>query len=272
MIIDTHSQLFTEKALETMPKPMLESYKAVFGEEMVVSIRDILEDMDRAGVTMTVIVAVDAETVHGYKVPNDLIAEPVQENPGRFIGFASVDPHKGKLATEEFEWAIRDLGLKGLKILPHLIEINPNDPLMYPIYKKSIELDVPILFHTGTQFHAGTKIKYCQPLFLDDVAIDFPHLKIILAHFGFPWFYEAVAVIQRNANVYFNIAGWAPRHIPEPMVRYIDTILSHKVLFGSDFPLITRKRIVDELKELPLKEKTLDRIFSENAKRLLNIS
>ena len=218
-----------------------------------------------------VVVAIDAETVWDYKVSNDAVAKAVSQYPDRLIGFASVDPHKGVVAVKELERAVKKLGLKGLKLLPHLIELYPNDKRMYPVYEKAQELGIPVLFHTGTQFHTGTRIKYCKPIYLDDVAVDFPDLKIVIAHFGFPWFYEAIAVCQRNPNVYFNIAGWAPRHIPEPVIRYMNGPLKHKCLFGSDYPLLPRKRIIEELKQLPLKQEVLKKLFEENPKRLLGI-
>lgn len=271
MIIDTHSQIWTKEVVARMPEKWLAGYRAIFGDKGFPSIDDTLRDMDEAGVDKAVIVAIDAETTTGFKVSNELVAEIVAQHPDRFIGFAGVDPHKGLLAIGELEHAIRDLGLRGLKFIHHLLELCPNDPKMYPIYAKAQELEIPVLFHTGNQFHSGTKLKYCLPIYLDEVAVDFPNLKIIMAHFGFPWVGEAIAIIQRNPNVYFNIAGWAPRHLPEMLIRYMDSVISHKALFGSDFPLISRKRIIQELKDLPLKEETRRRLLTENPKRLLKI-
>ncbi|MEA3223851.1 MAG: amidohydrolase family protein [Thermodesulfobacteriota bacterium] len=271
MIIDTHSQLFTKEAIENFPEEMARSYQSMFKDLKFPEIEDTIKDMNDAGVDIAVIVAIDAETTFKYKVSNDLVAETVKKYPDRFIGFASVDPHKGVLAAEELKRAINELGLKGLKILPHLIKLNPNDPAMYPLYEIAQDLDIPVLFHTGTQFHAGTKIKNCMPIYLDDVAVDFPRMKIIMAHFGYPWFYEGMAVVLRNPNVYFNIAGWAPKRIPIDVIHQINGPLSTKALFGSDYPLISRVRIMKELDELPLKDGIKELLISENPKRLLGI-
>jgi len=273
MIIDTHAQIFTKEVIERFSKGEIDGldtmgYSFFFAKGRP---NDTIADMDEAGVDMSVVVAVDAETVTGFKIPNDLVAEAVSKHPDRLIGFAGVDPHKGALAVKEVERAVKDLDLKGLKFIPHLIEMEPSDKRMYPIYEATQELDVPILFHTGTHFHIGRKIKYCMPYFLDEVAVDFPSLKIVLAHFGFPWFAEAIAVAQRNPNVYFNIAGWAPRYIPEMVVTYMDGPLSRKALFGSDHPLLSRSRILEELKTLNLKETTLKRLLEENPKALLGL-
>ncbi len=271
MIIDTHAQLWTEEAIKGLPKKMAEGYTAMFRDLGFPKIGDTIKDMDDAGVEKSVIVAVDAETLHGYLVSNDLVASAVNEYPERFIGFASVDPHKGEAAVTELRRAVKDLGLRGLKLLPHLVDLYPNDRVMYPLYETARELSIPVLFHSGTQFHSGTKIKYCQPIHLDEVAVDFPELKIVIAHFGFPWFYETIAVTQRNPNMYFNIAGWAPRHIHKDVIRYLCGPLKTKALFGSDYPLVTRVRIMKELKELELGNEIMNLLLRENPGRLLGI-
>ncbi len=138
MIIDTHSQIWTKEALKTFPPPMLASYERIFKGMKTLELEDILSDMDQAKVDMAVIVAVDAETTYRYKIPNDLIAQAVRRYPERFIGFASVDPHKGVLATEEVVRSVKDLGLSGLKFLPHLLEMAPNDSRMYPVLSRSL--------------------------------------------------------------------------------------------------------------------------------------
>jgi len=289
-IIDTHSQLFSSEAFKRMPAPMLASHIKAFmpGASKGLSQEDIsrmaeslhenlpelgvtIDDMDQAGVSRSVIVAVDAETRWDYRVSNESVAEAVAAYPERLIGFASVDPHKGVVARRELRRAVDELGLKGLKVLPHLVELRPNDREMYPLYEEAQILGIPVLFHSGTQFHAGTKIKYCRPIDIDEVAVDFPELKLIIAHFGWPWYEEAMAVCQRNPNVFFNIAGWAPRHIPEFVIRYMDRVLKDKALFGSDYPLLSRTRIVKELGEIELKEETRARLYHQNARTVLGL-
>lgn len=272
MIIDTHAQLFTADFVEMVKRGELEGLEVMgYASFFKGDVKDTIADMNTAGVDKSVVVAVDADTVRGYKVSNEVVAEAVGKYPDRLIGFASVDPHKGRLAIQELEYAVKELGLKGLKLIPHLIEVYPNDKIMYPIYQKVSELNIPVLLHTGTHFHIGCKIKYNKPEFIDEIAVDFPGVNFIMAHFGYPWFYEALAVVQKNFNVYFNIAGWAPRYIPEPVIMHMDSILSNKVLFGSDHPLLPRKRVLDELGELNLKEATRKKLLEENAKNLLGL-
>lgn len=271
MIIDTHAQLGIP-GVGGRPEWQTGHQQTFGGRGLVGTVEANIADMDAAGVDKSVVVAIDAETISHYKVSNEEVAEAIKRYPDRLIGFASVDPHKGVLALDKLDHAVNDLGLRGLKIIPHLIELYPNDESMYPLYEKAQELGIPVLFHSGTQFHSGTKIKYGQPIFFDDVAVDFPRLKIILAHFGFPWFAEAMAIVQRNENVYFNIAGWAPKYIPEMVVNRMNSVLSGKALLGSDWPLLPRKRVLSELKQLPLKEESLNKIVTENPKRLLSIT
>lgn len=272
MVIDTHSQLWTKEALATFPPVMLQGYEKMFKGIKTFELEDILADMDKAGVDKSVIVAIDAETVWHYRVPNELVADAVRRYPDRFIGFAGVDPHKGVLAVDEVVRSVEELGLSGLKFVPHLLEMSPNDPRMYPVLEKAQELALPVLFHTGTHFHTGARLRYCRPESLDDVAIDFPELKIVAAHFGFPWFHEALAVVQKNAHVYFNIAGWAPKYIPEYVIRMMNGPLAHKALLGSDFPLIPRTRIMQELRALPLAPETLQKLISDNPANLLGMA
>ncbi|MEJ2068650.1 MAG: amidohydrolase family protein, partial [Deltaproteobacteria bacterium] len=151
-------------------------------------------------------------------------------------------------------------------------ELDINDKKAYPLYEAAQELNVPVLFHTGTQFHAGTKIKYCRPLFVDEVAVDFPRLKLVIAHFGYPWWEEAMAVVRRNPFVYFNIAGWGPKHIPKGVIQAANSYLKGKVLFGSDYPLISRGRILKEVRELDIKDETFTAMTDTNPKALLGLS
>ncbi|MFH1983732.1 MAG: amidohydrolase family protein [Pseudomonadota bacterium] len=271
MIIDTHSQLFTGEAIESFPEEMAAGYRAMFTEIAMPTIEDTIADMDAAGVAKAVIVGLDAETTFRYRVSNELVAEAVASHPDRLIGFAGADPHKGKLACDGLIRAVTELGLRGLKLLPHLHRLHANDPAMYPLYETAAGLGIPVLFHTGTQFHAGTKIKYGMPVDLDDVAVDFPKLTIIMAHFGYPWFYEGLAVVTRNPNVYFNIAGWAPRYIPEPVITQINGPLKYKALFGSDYPLLTRVRIMEELDRLKLNDNARELLLESNPRRVLGI-
>jgi uncharacterized protein len=263
-VIDTHSQLWTAEAIASMPDAMREDYMNVFGQGMP-TIGDSIGDMDAAGVSRSVVVAVDGEFKWGYRVSNELVAEAVRSNRDRLIGFASVDPNNGAAARAELRRAVREDDMRGLKLVPHLCEIQANEPAMYPLYEEALELGIPVLFQMGTQFHTGTKLKFCRPVDVDEVAVDFPELKLMIAHFGWPWYEESLAVVQRNENVYFNIAGWAPKRIPEVVWEHIRGPVKHKALMGSDYPLVSRERIMEELGQMDLPEDVRERLFYRNA-------
>jgi len=271
MIIDTHSQLTTKEAIDGIPGHLVAGYGGIFHNIAGGGLPGLIADMDEAGVAKSVVVAIDAVTTHRYAVTNDMVAGAVAAYPDRLIGFASVDPHKGKLAADELEYALGAQGLKGLKIVPNLIEMYADNPALYPLYEIMQDRQLPVLFHAGTLFYTGIRLKYGQPVHIDDVAVDFPRLKIIIAHFGFPWFYETLAIAQRNPNVYFNIAGWRPKYIPQDVMRYISGALESKSLFGSDYPLLKRAELLRELRELGVKEKTLRAMTEDNPARLLGL-
>jgi len=228
-----------------------------------------------------IIFSVDSETSTGEPPDsNDYVAEIARCYPEQFIGFASVDPWKGTAAVDEMERSVKDLGLKGLKLHPIHQAFFPDDSRFYPLYEKCEELGVPILFHSGFAAAGvgmagggGFKLKYSRPIpGFDDVAADFPNLTIIMAHPAWPWIEEQIAVAMHKPNVYIDLSGWAPRFIPEALVREADTRLRDKILFGSDFPYLTPDRWLDGFNELPIRDEVRPKILLENAKRVLGLA
>jgi hypothetical protein len=226
-----------------------------------------------------VIFGVDAETTSGSPyVGNDYTAEIVRRYPDRFMGFASVDPHKGKAAVIEMERSVKELGLRGLKLHPISQAFFPNDTRFYPLWQKCAELGVPVLFHSGqTAVGAGLpgggglKIKYAQPIHMDDVAADFPELNIIMAHPGVPWQEEQLSIALHKPNVYIDLSGWSPKYFRPILVQYANSLLQNKVLFGSDFPALTPQRWLSDFEGLELKPEVRQKILLENAAKLLGI-
>ena len=226
-----------------------------------------------------VIFGVDAETTSGSPYTgNDYTAEIVKRYPDRFMGFASVDPHKGKAAVIEMERSVKELGLRGLKLHPISQAFFPNDTRFYPLWEKCAELGVPVLFHSGqTAVGAGLpgggglKIKYAQPIHMDDVAADFPQLNIIMAHPGVPWQEEQLSIALHKPNVYIDLSGWSPKYFRPILVQYANSLLQNKVLFGSDFPALTPQRWLGDFEGLDLKPEVRQKILLENAARLLGI-
>jgi len=226
-----------------------------------------------------VIFGVDAETTSGNAyIGNDYTAEIVQRYSDRFLGFASVDPHKGKAAVIEMERSVKQLGLRGVKLHPISQAFFPNDTRFYPLWEKCQELGVPVLFHSGqTAVGAGLpgggglKIKYAQPIHMDDVAADFPELNIIMAHPGVPWQEEQLSIALHKPNVYIDLSGWSPKYFRPILVQYANSLLQNKVLFGSDFPALTPQRWLSDFEGLELKPEVRQKILLDNAAKLLNI-
>jgi uncharacterized protein len=228
---------------------------------------------------MAVVFTVDCTTTMGVPpVPNDEIAEAAAANPDALIAFGSVDPNLGKTAVNEIHRLVAQHGVKGFKFHPSMQAFSPNDPAVYPVYEAIAEHGCIALFHTGqTGIGAnlpgggGIKLKYSNPMLIDDVAADFPGLKIILAHPSFPWQDEALSVATHKQDVYIDLSGWSPKYFPPNLVRYANTLLQDKVLFGSDFPLLTPDRWIADFEALDIKDTVKPKIMKLNAAKLLGL-
>ncbi|GAA3234504.1 amidohydrolase family protein [Nonomuraea helvata] len=226
-----------------------------------------------------VVFTVDAEHATGHpRISNEEIAEGCAAHADVLIPFASVDPHKGRAGAREARRLVAEHGVRGFKFHPSVQGFAPNDPMAYPLYETIEELGAIALFHTGqTGIGAGVpggggiRLKYSDPMLVDDVAVDFPHLKIILAHPSFPWQDEALAVATHKPSVHIDLSGWSPKYFPPQLVRYANTLLKEKVLFGSDYPMITPDRWLADFSKLDIKPEVRPRILKENAARLLGL-
>ncbi|PLS15414.1 4-hydroxyphenyl-beta-ketoacyl-CoA hydrolase [Bacillus sp. M6-12] len=254
--------------------------KKYFGREHKVISYDETAEMYRKLDMMAVLLATDFRTNQGLPpVSNDHVAEAVKNYPDVFLGFGSVDPWMGKIAVQEVERAVKELGLIGIKFQQACQAFYPNDRRFYEIYEMCQSLQIPVLFHMGTTgIGAGTpggmgvRLKYTRPIYIDDVAADFPELKIIGAHPGWPWHEELLAIAVHKSNVYIDLSGWAPKYIPPIVIQYANSVLQDKVLFGSDWPMLTPERWMKEFESLDIKEEVKPKIYLENAKRLFNLS
>lgn len=286
--IDVHAHISTrEGALSMMKyqKALMEYYmKQEVTEEQVLSMCKSEEEMAKdfldAGVK-GILVAWDAETNTGQpRVSNDYLAKVVKDYPGAFIGaYACVDPWKGEMALYEAERAIKELGMMGLKFQQTAQAFYPNDRRFYPLYEKCVELGASVQFHTGTTGLGagmpggmGIHLKYTRPIpYLDDVAADFPELKIICLHPSWPWQEEMIAIAIHKANVFIELSGWSPKYFPESLKREIKSRLKDRVMFGSDYPLLTHQRLFDDYEKEGYPPEILERIYYRNAQRILNL-
>jgi predicted TIM-barrel fold metal-dependent hydrolase len=212
------------------------------------------------------------------KISNEEVAELANQNADVAIPFASVNPHRGAEGVDLAKRLIREHRVKGFKFHPTVQEFFPNDRLAYPLYEAIAEARLPALFHTGqTGVGAGTpgggglRLKYSNPMLLDDVAADFPDMPIVLAHPSFPWQEEALSVATHKPQVYIDLSGWSPKYFPPILVQYANTLLKDKILFGSDYPVITPERWMEDFEKLPIKPEVKPLILKANAARLLRL-
>jgi len=226
-----------------------------------------------------VVFTVDAEHATGHpRIANEEVAGLCAEYPETLIPFGSVDPWKGRAGAREVRRLVEEHGVRGFKFHPSIQGISPNDPTAYPLYEVMEQLGVPALFHTGqTGIGAGVpggggiRLKHSDPMLVDDVAVDFPELRIILAHPSFPWQDEALAVATHKPYVYIDLSGWSPKYFPPQLVRYANSLLQDKVLFGSDYPVITPDRWMADFEKLEIKPEVRPKILKHNAAALLGL-
>src|SRR5947207_3333880 len=225
-----------------------------------------------------VVFTVDAGKGASRKITNEEIAELAHKESDVAIPFASIDPHRGAEGIAQARRLIKDYGVRGFKFHPSTQEFFPNDRMAYPLYEAIAEAKLPALFHTGqtgvgagTRGGGGIRIKYSNPLLLDDVAVDFPDMPIILAHPSFPWQEKALSVATHKPQVYIDLSGWSPKYFPPILIQYANSLLKEKVLFGSDYPVISPERWMEEFEKLPIRAEVKQKIFKENAAKLLKL-
>jgi predicted TIM-barrel fold metal-dependent hydrolase len=209
---------------------------------------------------------------------NDEIARLAAENSDVLIPFASIDPARDTPGVEQAERLISEYGVRGFKFHPSAQGFYPNDRSAYPLYEVIAAHGLIALFHTGQtgvgagqRGGGGIRLKYANPMHIDDVAADFPDMDIILAHPSFPWQDEALAVATHKPRVYIDLSGWSPKYFPPQLVQYANTLLRHKMLFGSDFPVITPDRWLSDFSKLPIKPEVVPMILKDNAARLFGL-
>jgi uncharacterized protein len=226
-----------------------------------------------------VVFTVDYESVSGRPpVANEEIAAVAAANPDVLIPFASIDPARGEAGARQVRRLVDEHGIRGFKFHPNLQAFFPNDRAAYPIYEAIAEAGVPALFHTGHSGigsglpgGGGVRLKYSNPMYVDDVAVDFPELKIVLAHPSFPWQDEAISIALHKPHVYIDLSGWSPKYFPPQLVQYARTLLKRQVLFGSDYPMITPDRWLADFEQLGFDEETTALVLKENTARLLGL-
>jgi len=278
--VHTHAERSAHEPQDPVTGEILAAAAAYFGGAPAQPTTQEVADYYRARSMMAVVFTVDDEAGMGRRrISNEEVLETAAANPDVLIPFASIDPHKGKLGVREARRLIAEYeGLRGFKFHPSTQAFMPNDRLAYPLYEAIAQAGKIALFHTGqTGIGAGmpggggVKLKYSNPMLVDDVAADFPDLRIILAHPSFPWQEEALAVATHKPNVYIDLSGWSPKYFPDILIRYTNTLLKNKMLFGSDFPLLTPDRWLSDFEKLEIRDEVRPLVLKQNAARLLGL-
>ncbi|GAA1804789.1 4-hydroxyphenyl-beta-ketoacyl-CoA hydrolase [Nesterenkonia flava] len=229
---------------------------------------------------MCVVFSVDSSWATGEPnaVSNDEVLELAAQYPKTIIPFSGVDPHGGMRTAKEIR-RLAARGTRGFKFHPSSQAFYPNDRSVYPILEAIEETGTVALFHSGhtgagagRRGGGGIRLKFSNPMHIDDVAVDFPDLKIILAHPSFPWQDEALSVALHKPHVHIDLSGWSPKYFPPSLVQYARTLLKHKMLFGTDFPLLTPERWMKDFDTLGYDDDVKRLIYRENAARLLGLT
>ena len=242
-----------------------------------VTVDAYIAKMDRAGIDRSLLIAVRAGDMNmrgSFEIPYARVAEVCRAHPGRFSGLAGIDPFRGMQGLRDLEMAVREHGFVGAHLYPHWFGLAPDHAKYYPYYAKCCELDIPIMMQVGQNLVYSRERRLPsvgRPICLDTVAIDFPELKLLGIHIGVPWSDEMIAMAWKHENVFIGVDAYAPRHWPAALVHYLNSYGRHKVLFGTDWPVIDPERAVREVAELALRPETMRALMRENALRVFRL-
>ena len=279
--IDIVCNIFTPQEVESGQTGLDEEFKKQvrMSEEMRagVPIDTYLEKMDRAGIERSLLIAVRAGDLNvkgSFEIPYERGYEICQQYPDRFSGLAGVDPFRGMQGLRDLEKAVNEYGFVGAHLYPHWFGLPPDHAKYYPYYAKCCELDIPIMMQVGQNLIYSRHRRLPsvgRPICLDQVAIDFPELRLLGIHIGVPWTDEMIAMCWKHENVYTAGDAYAPKYWPKQLVHYANTYGREKVMFGTDWPVIDPERAVKEVEELGFREESKRLLMRENALRVFKL-
>jgi hypothetical protein len=275
--IDVHTHVHVSlRGTKLSPESPEAAVGKVFGSDQLLSVPDLAAYYRERKIAC---VAFMVDSVDwGAPVTNDELLELAAQERDILIPFASVDPNRGAEGVALARRLIDEHDVRGFKFHPTLQRFFPDDRMAYPLYEVIAEAGLPALFHTGqTAVGSGQRggggmlLKYSNPIHLDEVAADFPDMPIVMAHPSVPWQDEALSVAVHKPQVYIDLSGWSPKYFPPQLVRYANTLLKDKVLFGTDFPALTPERWMADFDTLDMKPEVKPGILKDNAARLLGL-
>lgn len=270
-VIDAWAQPAKGRTRELLPEVVRLFEKSGSGHllDQALSIEQTLALMDEAGVETLMLSAWCRP--EGWVFSNDEIAEYTRAYPDRFVGVATVDLAHPVAAVAELQRAVNDLGFKALRIVPWLWKLPPNHRLYYPLYVKCVELDIPFctqVGHTGPLMPSETG----RPVpYLDEVALDFPELRIVAGHIGHPWTDEMIGLAWKHDNVFIDTSAYLPAYYPPQLLHYLKTYGRDKVLFGSNFPQLSHSACMQQVRALELAPEFEAAFLQGNARRVFRL-
>jgi predicted TIM-barrel fold metal-dependent hydrolase len=260
--------------------PDLASYRSA-ARRMALDDAAVLAALDAAGIRYAMITGFDEASSNGGKtfVANEAVAAVAERHPERFVPFAGVDVLRGHAAVRDLEHWVRERGFRGLSLRPFMIGLPAEDRRYYPFYEKCIELDIPLSIHASANWTTCRPSDLGHPRHFDVVACDFPDLRLILSHAGYPWVLEACLLAWKHPNVYLELGAHRPKYFAaagagwEPLLRYGQTTIQDKVLYGTGAFLLGRAPVdlVGELDALPLRPEVKRKWMWNNAAALLRL-
>ena len=281
MVIDVHVHpIYFKPICGDLGKEKFRSEQFGIFKQSPYGMDEVFVEMQVGEIDKAVLLPLDLTTsAGGMVVSNEEVHELVNLFPDRFIGFASVDPHRPD-ALEILEYAFKDLNLKGLKLNPSKQQFYPADDLMKPIYQKCLQYNRPILFHSGMSWEPNTPTRFAQPVNFEEIAINFPGLRFCLAHFGWPWIQETVMLLIKYPNIYTD-TSLLYLDSPEDFFTqvftknfgpfWLERNFNRQVMFGSNTPRFRAFKLKAALEQLPFRKKTLELVFGLNALHFLGM-
>ena len=281
LAIDTVVNPHTPEIVQMRPDWSGRFHRKKFGRDDSVmvgySYSEMLRQMDAAGVEKAFLVANKTGQLGlpgSWHLPYELVGDAIRQFPDRFHGLAGLDPTEGMDGVRALEKAVDELGFIGAHAYPHWFELAPDHARWYPFYSKCVELDIPILMQVGQSlvYEPRRPLQSVgRPITFDPVACHFPELKLVGIHIGIPWADEMIAMAWKHENIHIIADAHAPKYWPESFVRYIDSYGRHKVMFGTDFPVLTFERYRQEVDALGLRPESYKAFLRDNAIRLFGL-
>jgi predicted TIM-barrel fold metal-dependent hydrolase len=267
-----------KEAQRILPNSYLRGYAGAYSnvfEEMRITADEFIQNLDDGGVDKAVLQA--EWGIGDYRKQNDAVYRLVREHPAKFVaGFLSLNALDDDDMAKVVKREVKERGFKGVNIQGFACRLRANDKRFYPVYAMCQQLGIPVTIHSSINFSVDRTIEYSRPIYLDEVACDFPELIIVANHAGWPWVTEMVAIAWKHPNIYLEIGGVSPKYIGtpgtgwEPLIVYGGSLLQDRVLFATD-NMLPPKRCVEELRGLPLKDVVKEKWLGNNAARLLRL-